>query len=72
MRTPPLPPSEINGSRKVEVIVKQKGHQWKKSKAEAFHNIGNAHMKEKQYAKAVDSYKKSLLNNPNDDFKILR
>ena len=39
----------------------------KKSKAEAFHNIGNAHMKEKQYAKAVDSYKKSLLNNPNDD-----
>ena len=39
----------------------------KSSKAESFHNIGNAHMEGKNYQGAVDAYKNSLRNNPNDD-----
>ena len=36
-------------------------------KGENFHNIGNAMMKQKDYDKAIDSYKNALRNNPNDD-----
>lgn len=39
----------------------------KLTKAENFHNMGNVFMKEKQYAKAIESYKNSLRNNSKDD-----
>ena len=39
----------------------------KMSKAEIFHNKGNAFMNEKQYAQAIDAYKNSLRNNSKDD-----
>ena len=39
----------------------------KMSKAETFHNIGNAFMKEKQYDKAIEAYKNSMRNNSKDD-----
>ena len=35
--------------------------------ASSMHNIGNAHFQEKEYQKAVDSYKNSLRANPKDD-----
>ena len=35
--------------------------------SEGYHNIGNAMMKEKNYKAAIDAYKNSLRNNPNDD-----
>jgi tetratricopeptide (TPR) repeat protein len=35
--------------------------------ASSMHNIGNAHFQEKDYQKAVDSYKNSLRANPKDD-----
>lgn len=34
---------------------------------QAFHNQGNAFMKQKQYEKAVNAYKNALRNNPTDD-----
>ncbi|MBL4939683.1 MAG: tetratricopeptide repeat protein [Lutibacter sp.] len=37
------------------------------SKAEAYHNMGNAFMKEKQYEKAVEAFKNSMRNNSKDD-----
>ena len=39
----------------------------KMSKAEAYHNMGNAFMKEKDYGKAVEAFKSSLRNNSKDD-----
>jgi len=33
----------------------------------AFHNMGNVFMKKKDYAKAVESYKNALRNNPKDE-----
>ncbi|RXP64490.1 tetratricopeptide repeat protein [Lutibacter sp. HS1-25] len=39
----------------------------KMSKAEAYHNMGNSFMKEKQYDKAVAAYKNSMRNNSKDD-----
>lgn len=39
----------------------------KQAKAETYHNMGNSFMNEKQYDKAVEAYKNSLKNNPNDD-----
>ena len=39
----------------------------KMSKAETYHNMGNSFMKEKQYAQAIDAYKKSMRNNSKDD-----
>lgn len=39
----------------------------KMSKAETFHNMGNAFMKEKQYDKAVEAYKNAMRNNSKDD-----
>ena len=37
------------------------------SKAEAYHNMGNAFMKEKQYEKAIEAFKNSMRNNSKDD-----
>ncbi|MFB9270586.1 MULTISPECIES: tetratricopeptide repeat protein [Flavobacteriaceae] len=37
------------------------------SKAETYHNMGNAFMNEKQYDKAVAAYKNSMRNNSKDD-----
>lgn len=39
----------------------------KLEKAAAYHNVGNAQLKEKEYSKAIESYKKSLRNNPSDE-----
>lgn len=36
-------------------------------KHKAFHNRGNAFMKQKQYKKAIEAYKNALRNNPEDD-----
>jgi tetratricopeptide (TPR) repeat protein len=35
--------------------------------ASSMHNIGNSHFQEKEYQKAIDSYKNSLRANPKDD-----
>ncbi|WP_152286100.1 tetratricopeptide repeat protein [Flavicella marina] len=39
----------------------------KLEKSMAYHNVGNAHLQEKEYSKAIEAYKKSLRNNPSDD-----
>ncbi len=39
----------------------------KAEKHMAFHNLGNTFMNEKKYSEAVEAYKNSLRNNPNDD-----
>lgn len=39
----------------------------KKEKAKMQHNIGNVRMKKKDYAGAIEAYKESLKNNPNDE-----
>ena len=52
----------INQFELVEKIVKEK-----MNKAEAYHNMGNAFMKEKQYDKSVEAFKNSLRNNSKDD-----
>ena len=36
-------------------------------KHQAFHNLGNVYMKEKNYSQAVEAYKNALRNNPNDE-----
>ena len=45
----------------------QKFSKDKTEKHMAFHNMGNVFMKKKDYAKAVESYKNALRNNPKDD-----
>lgn len=54
---------------KAEKIYQQGGNNKKTSveKAENYHNIGNAKMKRKDYGGAIESYKESLRQNPNDD-----
>tara|TARA_B100000809_G_scaffold266892_2_gene332634 strand:- start:7383 stop:8039 length:657 start_codon:yes stop_codon:yes gene_type:complete len=44
-----------------------KGTNNKIEKAAAYHNIGDAHMEEKEYDKAIAAFKNSLRENPNDD-----
>jgi tetratricopeptide (TPR) repeat protein len=39
----------------------------KQQKFAAYHNIGNTYMKDKEYGKAVESYKNALRNNPKDN-----
>ena len=39
----------------------------KEEKHKALHNLGNVYMKEKQYGKAVETYKNALRNNPSDE-----
>lgn len=36
-------------------------------KADTYHNLGNSQMKKKDYSGAIESYKESLRNNPNDE-----
>ncbi len=36
-------------------------------KHQAYHNLGNVYMKEKNYSQAVEAFKNALRNNPNDD-----
>lgn len=36
-------------------------------KARAYHNLGNSMLETKKFQESIDAYKKSLLNNPNDD-----
>lgn len=38
----------------------------KKSLANSYHNLGNSYFQQKEYEKSIESYKKALLNNPND------
>lgn len=38
-----------------------------KLKAQAYHNLGNTYFKQRDYRNALESYKKSLLLNPEDD-----
>lgn len=38
----------------------------KEQKADGYHNLGNTFMKQKQWEKAIEAYKQSLLNRPND------
>lgn len=45
----------------------QKFSENKSSKHHAFHNMGNVFMQQKDYAKAVESYKNGLRNNPEDE-----
>jgi tetratricopeptide (TPR) repeat protein len=45
----------------------QKFSNKKSEKHVALHNMGNVYMKKKEYAKAVESYKSALRNNPSDD-----
>lgn len=52
----------VNQFELVEKTFKEKT-----SKAEAYHNMGNAFMKEKQYEKAVEAFKSSMRNNSKDD-----
>lgn len=54
---------------KASEIYKQ-GASSKKSigeKADAYHNLGNSQMKKKDYGSAIESYKESLRQNPNDE-----
>ena len=55
--------------KKAEDIYKQNGNnkQSATEKADNYHNIGNARLKQKDYQGAIDSYKESLRLNPNDD-----
>ena len=39
----------------------------KADKHQAFHNLGNSFMKEKNYSNAVEAYKNALRNDPNDE-----
>jgi tetratricopeptide (TPR) repeat protein len=48
-----------------ELVAKSAGET--ETREKSFHNIGNVMMKQKQYDKAIESYKNSLLLNPNDE-----
>ncbi|MGB5321399.1 tetratricopeptide repeat protein [Lutimonas sp.] len=48
-----------------ELVAKSAGET--ETREKSFHNIGNVMMKQKQYDKAIEAYKNSLLLNPNDE-----
>ncbi len=54
---------------RAEKIYQQSGNskKTKQEKADNYHNIGNSRMKKKDYQGAIDAYKESLRQNPNDD-----
>ena len=53
---------------RAEKIYNQSGSKLNKSKkAKTYHNIGNSRMQQKNYQGAIDAYKESLKNNPNDN-----
>jgi tetratricopeptide (TPR) repeat protein len=52
---------------RAEKIYNQSGSKLNNSKkAKTYHNIGNSRMQQKNYQGAIDAYKESLKNNPND------
>jgi len=52
---------------RAEKIYNQSGSKLNKSKkSKTYHNIGNSRMQQKNYQGAIDAYKESLKNNPND------
>jgi len=55
--------------KKAEEIYQQNGNkkESKLEKADNFHNLGNARMKNKDYSGAIESYKEALRLNPNDE-----
>ena len=55
--------------KKAEDIYQQNGNkkESKLEKADNFHNLGNARMKNKDYSGAIESYKDALRLNPNDE-----
>lgn len=54
---------------KAEKIYQQNNQNKKssKSKSRNYHNLGNSRMKQKNYQGAVEAYKESLRNNPDDE-----
>jgi tetratricopeptide (TPR) repeat protein len=44
-----------------------RGAKTKKEKAVTYHNMGNVHLQEKNFEKAIEAYKSSLRANPLDD-----
>ncbi|AWI27159.1 tetratricopeptide repeat protein [Flavobacterium pallidum] len=40
----------------------------REEKHKAYHNLGNIHMKQKNYEAAVDDYKNALINDPADEY----
>ena len=54
---------------KAEKVYRQHAHQVKdkKKRADSFHNLGNACMKKKDYSGAIEAYKVSLKNDPNNN-----
>ena len=48
-----------------ELVAKSAGET--ETREKSFHNIGNVMMKQKQYDKAIEAYKNSLLLNPKDE-----
>jgi len=52
---------------KYQFVKAIKDAKTKPEKYQAFHNLGNSFMKEKDYSNAVEAYKNALRNNPNDE-----
>ena len=50
-----------------ENYIKKVNQKGVKPKSSTYHNLGNAQMKQKNYQGAIDSYKKALKINPNDE-----
>lgn len=60
--------SQKNGKDALECFVKAgKLEKNKAMKAMAYHNIGFIHQNNKEFDKAIDSYKEALRNNPRDE-----
>ena len=52
---------------KYQFVKAIKDAKTKADKHQAFHNLGNSFMKEKNYSNAVEAYKNALRNDPNDE-----
>lgn len=59
--------NEITGEAVNRHTQSAKVAEEKPLKHDSFHNQGNAFMKQKKYQEAVEAYKNSLRNNPNDE-----
>lgn len=55
------------GEAKYSFAKAIKSAQTKAQKHQAYHNLGNCLMQEKDYSQAVEAYKNALRNNPSDD-----
>lgn len=56
-----------SGESKYQYAKAIKTAKTRPEKHEAYHNLGNAFMKEKDYSNAVEAYKNALRNNPSDE-----